>query len=280
MLQNENTIDLSSYLHKYDYTAFLSRKDWAYEYLRRVPAFEKAAWAAQAGMISSRIACHNITTLKMRCPQPDARVWGLKFFPNPAIAAPRAHVFWTDDAHTEKVFMSIVDRLPGEVDDTYDTTVRVCDIVHLTDEHGTEHLAIHGNGCSVQVKCRGKSLLTLDPVKATFTVDSHLNIEHQTRILNEAIRIYGTPMPGPVRFTRRAKLLRNGLIALDGHRAGLSDRQVAWIIFGKGSVEAGLENGDRSLIQRVKPYRDSATALCEGGYRELLVPEAGASETA
>lgn len=279
-MANRNSVDLSSYLHKYDYTAYLSRRDWAYEYLRRVPAFEKAAWAAQAGVLSSRIACHNITTLKMKCPHPEAEAWGLKFFPSPAMAAPRAHVFWIDEAHSEKVLMSIVDRLPGEVDATYDTTVRDCDLVHLTDEQGWEHLVVHGNGCSVQVKCRGKSLLTLDPVKATFTVDSHLNIEHQTRILNEATRIYGDQPAGSARFTRKTEILRNGLIALDGIRAGLSDRQIAWIIFGKETVQSGIANGDRSLTQRVKTYRDNANALCEGGYREFLVPEAVASEVA
>ena len=47
---------------------------------------------------------------------------------------------------------------------------------------------------------------------------------------------------------------------------------IAWIIEGRDQVESGVAKGDRSLIKRVKTYRDNADALCNGGFRALLVP--------
>lgn len=269
-METREIADLSSYLQRYDYTANLAPRDWAYEYLRRVPEFEDAAWKAQAGAVSEKTACHEITVIKMRYPQPDAERWGLKFFPNPEIPAPKAHVFWTDKAYGDKVRINVMDAGPGEVDTTFEETIRKCRMAHLTDIDGCEHLVINGNGCSVQVICEGRSLVTADPVKTVFTVDGFEDFEHNTRILKESKRVYGDQSKEPLIFSRKAEMRRNGLIALDGMRAGLSDRQIAWIINGQDLVEAGVAKGDRSLVKRVRTYRENALALCDGGYRELL----------
>tara|TARA_R110002110_G_scaffold68080_4_gene184717 strand:- start:15787 stop:16629 length:843 start_codon:yes stop_codon:yes gene_type:complete len=272
MMECRDINDLGGYGARYDYTAYLSRRDWAYEHIRRIPAFEATAWRACNTGLVSQPACHQITLLKMQRPEPEAEAWGLKFFPNPSVAAPKAHVFWTDDAHGEKVHLKVSERMPGEVDRIFEQTVVKCQILHLTDWEGFEHLVIQGKGCSIQARCTGLSLTSTDPVKMSFDVDAVDDIGKFTRILEQSKRVYGDQITSPPIFTRKAKLMRNGLIALDGNRAGLSDRQIAWIIEGRDQVESGVAKGDRSLIKRVKTYRDNADALCNGGFRALLVP--------
>ncbi len=268
----QNISDLGAYRARYNYIAYLSRRDWAYEYLRRVPAFEVAAWKAQESALSRMTACHRISLLKMRRPQPEAEAWGLKFFPNPAVHAPKAKVFWNDLAHSEKVHVNVVDRKSDEPNRIFDQTIAKCRIEHLVDWEKREHLIVRGKGCSIQVRCHGLSLLRTAPVKMSFDVDDLEEIDRYARILEQSKLVFGDHVASPPEFTRKAALMRNGLIALDGRRAGLTDRQIASIIEGTETVEAGVAKGDRSLIRRVRTYRDKAYALCEGGFRDLLAP--------
>lgn len=268
----KNISDLDAYRARYDYTAYLSRRDWAYEYLRRVPAFETAAWKAQEHAISKMTACHQISLLKMLRPQPEAEAWGLKFFPNPGVPAPKAKVFWNDEAHAEKIHVWVSERKPDEPNRIFDQTVAKCRVEHLVDWDGHEHLIIRGKQCSIQVRCHDLSLYHPTPVKMSFNVSDVDEIERYSKILEQSKLVFGDYIVSPPPFTRKAQLMRNGLIALDGRRAGLTDRQIASIIEGTETVEAGVAKGDRSLIRRVRTYRDKAQALCGGGYRDLLAP--------
>lgn len=264
--------DLSAYRRRYDYTAYLSRRDWAYEYLRRIPEFETQAWRAQSQAPSGRIACHRVSILKMLKPQPRAEVWGLKFFPNPSVPAPNADVFWTEDVCGEIVRLAVLPREIDEVDTLFEQTVRTCEITHLTDPEGFEHLVVKGAGRSVQARCIGPSLLRTRAVKVSFDLEGLDDMAHHVSVLERSKRVYRDDVDCSPPFTRKSLLMRNGLIALDGVLAGLSDRQIAWIIEGKDAVEAGLAKGDRSRVRRVTTYRQSGRALCDGGYRKLLAP--------
>lgn len=269
-VQDINNMDV--YRRRYDYTAYLSRRDWAWEHIRRNPRFEAVAYANRAGAVSTKPACFDIHLMKMRRAQPEAEEWGLIAFPDPALNAPRAPVFWTDDACRSKVLLTVSERRPGETDTIYQTTVSKCRIWNLTDWTGTEHLMISGIGCSIQARCKGLSLLSNDPVIMSFDVSGLPDWEYYTKVLERSTRVFGDYSRKPVTFSQKAKLLRNGLIALDGKRAGLSDRQVAHILFDEDAVQSGVKKGDTSLVRRVKHYREKALALSEGGYRSLLDP--------
>ena len=266
----DNLQGLGSYRDKYAYTAYLSRRDWAYEYLRRNQAFEKEAWMSLGQSPRGRIACHNITVLRLKSRQRAAEEWGLRFFPNPEAPAPSADVFWTESAYPDVLRATVVPRSPDESHPLFDETVRKCRMTHLTDEEGVEHLVAYGKGCSVQVCFTGHTLVTTKPVKTFFAVGEFDSLDEQVRILRQSKKVYGDHITEPPVFSRRAIMLRNGLIALDGYRAGLTDRQIAWIIDGHAAVEAGVAKGDRSLINRICYYREKAIALSDGRYRSFL----------
>tara|TARA_R100001132_G_C3266643_1_gene89379 strand:+ start:489 stop:1343 length:855 start_codon:yes stop_codon:yes gene_type:complete len=256
--------EFATYRSSYDYTAYLSNRDWAFEYLRRNSKFQAVAWEAFGQAPKSKLACHDIKLIRLKTEQPAAEEWGLKFFPNPDIAAPKATVFWTPEADPEIVHVTVLPREPGEPHDLFDETIKKCKMVHLTDDKGIEHLVHVGPGRSVQVRCSGHTLVTTKPVKTSFSVDAVRGLDSHLEIVKRATEVYGDHVKTPPVFSQKARLLRNGLIALDGSRAGLTDRQIASIIVGDKSVEEGMANGDRSLIQRVRYYRERAHELCEG----------------
>ncbi|WP_170937232.1 MULTISPECIES: DUF2285 domain-containing protein [Rhodomicrobium] len=63
--------------------------------------------------------------------------------------------------------------------------------------------------------------------------------------------------------------LRNALIALDGHAAGASYREIAAIIFGKERVTKDWP--DPSLKDRVRRSLRRGQAYANGGYRVLII---------
>lgn len=270
---NHKLDEFSTYRQSYNYTAYLSNRDWRFEYLRRIPAFEKDAWDGYTRAPSGVLACHEITLLKLKERQPGAEKWGLKFFPAPDQAAPKAPVFWTEETDPYFVRVAVVPRNPEDPHDLFEETIKRCKMLHLTDENRTEHLVHIGPGSSIQVRCYGHTLVTSKPVKTSFSQDALEGLDHRLDVVRRATLVYGDHIVDPPQFSRKARLLRNGLIALDGYKAGLSDRQVASIIEGDASVEHGLENGDRSLIKRVKYYRDRAIELCEAIERGVPTPD-------
>lgn len=254
--------EFSTYLRSYNYTAYLSKRDWRYEYQRRIDDYEKDAWNGYTNAPIGTIACHDITLLKLKKRQAAAEKWGLKFFPPPDRAAPKAAAFWTEEIDPGAVHVTVLPREPGEPHDLFEETIKRCKMLHLTDENSVEHLVHIGPGSSVQVRCHGHTLITSKPVKTSFSVDALDDLDDHLNMVRRATRVYGDHIVDPPVFSNKARLLRNGLIALDGHKAGLSDRQVASIIEGDASVAQGIELGDRSLIKRVKYYRDRSIELC------------------
>jgi hypothetical protein len=69
-------------------------------------------------------------------------------------------------------------------------------------------------------------------------------------------------------WTSRAARLRDALIALDGHRAGATHREIAVMIYGRERVDRDWP--DRGLRLRVYRAIGRGERLCNGGYRELL----------
>lgn len=270
---NAKLDEFSTYRQSYDYTAYLSRRDWRFEYLRRIRAFEKEAWDGYADAPSGKLACHDITLLRLQRRQPAAEKWGLRFFLSPDRIAPKVCAFWTDEIDPHFVQVTVVPRDPDEPHDLFEETIKRCKMIHLTDENRVEHLVHIGPGSSVQVKCQGHTLVTSRPVKTSFSQDALVGLEDHFNMVRRATAVYGEHIADPPEFSRTSRLLRNGLIALDGHKAGLSDRQVASIIEGDASVAHGVENGDRSLIKRVKYYRDRAKSLCDEIQRGVPTPD-------
>jgi len=259
-------------LEHFEYASKLSRSRWAWEFLRRNQDFLSDASRHGEEELSVREACRNITIIRPRTDQCDAERWGLAFFPDSSLNGFDANVFWSAGLYPRQVQVQVGPRAPGEVCDIYEKTTSICRIFHLTDTSGRELLLLKGNGCVVQVRCTGMSLLAMEPVKMGFLIEGGVSLEQRYLILKEAHRIYGDgSVQEPVNWSRGALVLRNALVAFDCHAAGLSLRDTAAVIYGKGRADEAWAGPSRSMKDEMRRARDRGIDLVNGGYRDLLV---------
>ena len=264
---------LDTVLRRYDYTACLTRRGWAWEHLRRNHGFCRAAWSGDPGPVSRLNACHaRIDLMKLRRAQPDAEAWGLIFFPNPDHTALKADLFWSDEIHPNPIRVTVHERLPGEADEIFERTLKVARVTHFTDWTGNEHLLLRGARCSVQVRCVGRSFLSGAPVKMAYDIHGPSDVTRKYKAFRDAETILEEDPCGPLSWSPQAERWRNGLICLDMKEAGLSLRQAAIVIYGKARVEADWMGASSALRDRMRAYHRSAKALRDGGYRRLLGP--------
>ncbi len=76
---------------------------------------------------------------------------------------------------------------------------------------------------------------------------------------------FPTTPPG---WTAETERLRDALIALDCHRAGLTLRETAVVIYGRQRVDRDWPG--KGLRDRMRRSRQRGQALCNGGYLDLL----------
>lgn len=258
-------------LAKYDYTARLTPRGWGWEHLRRHHGFCRAAWAADHEALSRIGSCHSkIALMKLRRAQPEAESWGLVFFPNPDHTAIKADVFWSDEMYPNPVRVTVSERLPGEVDEIFERTMRVAKVFHLTDWNGNEHLLLRGEHCAIQVRCVGRSFLSMEPLKMSYDISGPSDIERKYKAFRDAERILEEDPCGPVDWTPQSLRWRNGLICLDTKEAGLSLRDAAIIIYGADRVASDWNGPTSAMRDKVRGYYRNAKQLRDGGYRALL----------
>ncbi|MCB9961702.1 MAG: DUF2285 domain-containing protein [Hyphomonas sp.] len=259
-------------IQQYDYTWKLSRSRWAWEFLRRNPEFLADTARHSADELSTREACRSITIIRPRTDQCDAERWGLAFFPDPSQNGFDANVFWSAGLYPRQVQVQVGPCGPGEHCDIYEKTTSVCRIIHLTDTSGRELLLLKGNGCVVQVRCTGMSLLAMEPVRMRFLIEGGENLEQRYRILKEAHRIYGDDSSHEFAIWSRGGLsLRNALVAFDCHAASLSLRDTAAVIYGKDRADEAWAGPSRSMKDEMRRARARGIELVGGGYRDLLI---------
>ncbi len=72
----------------------------------------------------------------------------------------------------------------------------------------------------------------------------------------------------PPGWTAETERLRDALIALDCHRAGLTLRETAVVIYGRQRIDRDWPG--KGLRDRMRRSRHRGLALCNGGYLDLL----------
>ncbi|MCR9194959.1 MAG: DUF2285 domain-containing protein [Hyphomonas sp.] len=268
-------------LKTYDYLWRLSNDRWAWEYLRRNGDFLEDAKLHSWDDISEMTApCANIRLLRSRVPQKLASRWGLVFMPDPKLNGIEADAVWLKTAFPDQVEVNCTPRAEGQSCDIWDRTVPHCRITHITDRAQREFLLLRGNGCVAQVRCTGLSLLGMEPVRMKLQISDMEAYERKLKAQKDAFRIYGddpeieTPM-----WSKRTQMLRDGLIALDCLALGMTQREIAVVLYGKATVEA--EWGVTSMKSTTRYLVNKAKALRDGGYLvELLGSQLGPNQLA
>lgn len=262
-------------LSEYDYTWTLSRSRWAWEFLRRNSDFRHTATPDYRARISDRIACHGITILRPRSDQAEAEAehWGLAIMPDPDLNGYDANVFWRASSYPRQISVQVVPRGETEVDHIFEKTIRHCQMVHLTDLGGREYLLLKGNGRVVQVGCNGLSLLSFEPVKVKFTIDTLGEFDDTLSTIERATKLYDDDFETsePI-WSRKALALRNALIALDANAAGLSYFETAAIIYGAERAHQAWQGQSRAMKDEMKRALQRGRDLRDGAYTQLLRP--------
>lgn len=272
---HHDTIKSGICLSDYDYTWTLSRSRWAWEFLRRNPEFRSNATPEYRARISGRVACHGITILRPRSDQAEAEAehWGLAIMPDPDLNGYEANVFWRSALYPREVSIQVVPRSETDVDHIFEKTIRHCKMVHLTDLAGREYLLLKGNGRIVQVGCSGLSLLSFEPVKVKFTIETLGEFDNTLSTIERATKLYDNDFEDsePV-WSRSALSWRNAIIALDANASGLSYFETASIIYGDARASEAWSGSSRAMKDEMKRALQRGRDLRDGGYRQLLRP--------
>ncbi len=140
----------------------------------------------------------------------------------------------------------------------------------LLDTLGRQHVILSAGGVTLQLTITGVQT-TIAPVAFSFLVR---DIDELAVVSRRLSKMEGLVSPSrslgkaPPRWTARTRKLRDALIALDGRRAGASNRQIAAVIYGHDWVEQDWPNA--GLQDRLRRDLQRGLALLDGGYRDLL----------
>lgn len=267
------TLETDAFTAQYDYLARLSDDRWAWEYARRSAKVRQyAAGLPQEAMSEVSLDCANIRLLKSRVPQTQAERLGLVFMPAPALTALEADVVWTRQAFPAQIEVQCTPLLAGRRCGLWEEVVPHCEITHVTDSVGREYLLIRRDGCVLQVRCSGMSLLGMEPVRMGLDVTEIAGFEEKVKRKRAALNFLSgamAPEPGPPLWHRRSQILRDGIIALDCIEMGLPRRMICEVLYGEERVAEEwkgpcMKHTIRYLVLKAQGLRD-------GGYlKELL----------
>lgn len=140
----------------------------------------------------------------------------------------------------------------------------------LLDTLGRQHMILRAGSATLQLTFTG-ALVTVSPVTFNILVRNIDDLAAISRCLSKLqslvspSRPLGNALP---HWTVRTRKLRDALIALDGRRAGATNRQIAAAIYGHDWVEQDWPNA--GLQDRLRRDLQRGFTLSGGGYRNLL----------
>ena len=261
-------------LDDYEYTCRLSRSRWAWEFLRRNVEFRDIATITDPSKVSKKSACHSVKLMRLECDQVAAEQYGLLFFPDINENGHDADLFWNPALFARALTVQVTPRHPNERDEIFEATVANCEVTHLTDRVGREHILIKGNGHTLQVVCSGLSTLSVEPVRLKLIIDSVSSLDETLKVIGRAQRILGKEDSSFCDGWSRSSLaFRNALIALDAHEAGLTYFETAAIIYGEDRANEAWQSASRAMKDEMRRALARGRELRDGGYRDLLTSQ-------
>jgi hypothetical protein len=276
-------LETNSETAAYDYLSRLSPDRWAWEYIRHNDDFRSdAAHRGKDDIAEKKADCADIRILRSRVSQTLAERWGLIFMPDPDLNGFEADAVWSHYVFPDQVEVNCTPRKPGQSCDIWERTVPVCQITHVTDRSAREYLLVRGNDCVVQVRCTGQTLLGLEPVRMKLQISDLASHKRKLKLQTAAFRLYGKgPNTSAARWTKTTQILRNGVIALDCLKAGMSQREIASLLHGPKTVAEDWGVDGSALRASVRYVIAKAEGLRDGGYMvELLGARLGGDRQA
>ena len=254
-------------LDDYAYTRGLDHAGWAWEFLRRNEDYQYYFRTNRAG---HPVAIQHVSGATLYRPQRrflEAEAWGLVLFADPEKSASEADIFWLPGLPTHSATCHARPANDNEID-VISLSKFKCRRAVLAGID-TEMISVKGLGKCINLMVKRGSLLFGDTVLSFF----HEGLSTASRHF-ETMRILTqfsgeTDDASSAVDSRHYKYLAY-LVALDGHLAGRSYRDIAEVLYGSDRIGPYWTDDSRGYKSRVRRAVERGLALMNGGYRDLL----------
>ena len=272
MLNADETFRLPDWTDEraYDHTTRLARREWAWEFLRRNPAFRTAWRAAQLeyGLIGYD---GGTTMILSQHRQPSLEEWGLLFATAPDQDASLASAFWSPSL-CSRVLRLTAFPLSARVDATpFLLRDMSCASVLLEIPEGPQHLLFADNGRGLQLVIEGADVSRPVRLMTNCAPDADLAGGQLSALYCfNNLRLTGRLHISALQRDPLTPRLRLILRALDGSLSGASFQEIARAVFPSHIQAEGWQKRAGGLRDRVRRAVQRGHYLMNGGYRTLL----------
>ncbi|MCC6914183.1 MAG: DUF2285 domain-containing protein [Rhodospirillaceae bacterium] len=255
----------------YQWTLALPRLAWAWEFLRRNPAY-RAAWReARRSRRVTRLA-PRLTVIETDETAADAGEWCLlPPLEDPGRDVRHAAVFWdaADCPTVLPVFAASGDARGGR--SPLFRSKYKCRIAVYVAPDGRQHVLFTHHGRSVQLEVAGLSIFAAKQLLAAVAPphDRFSSHVHAMKRLAD-LMIHNDLRPQLYPTYAQSRRLAEVLQALDGWLQGATQRRIATALFGKERADHMWRHQRRHMLDRVRRAIKRGRALMNGGYRRFL----------
>lgn len=254
-------------LDDYAYTKGLDGPGWAWEFLRRNANYRQDVREHLATLPTSitHISGAKIFMLPQRVE--TAEKWGLVAFANPEQSARDAALFWlpthmnsivschakpANDNHPEQLSLSNFNGQKSVL------VTPVCEHILIQKLHTTARLIIRGTSF-----LEGECVLTFSFEGIDNALSGLITLRNLRHLLCSSRETLVPVRPSDLKY-------RDYLVALDGHLAQRSYRDIAEVLYGTDRVKEVWTNETRHLKDKVRRAVYAGIELMNGCYIKLL----------
>jgi hypothetical protein len=254
-------------LDEYAYTRGLDHTGWAWEFLRRNEDYQYDFRTNRAGHpVPIKHASGGIV-LRLRRRVLAAERWGLHCFADPLKSASDASVFWLSDQLRNSVNCTL--RVANDNDLGALSLASFAGRRRVLVTRHDEHVVVNCNQMSAHMVVKDSTFLIGESL-VTFEI---LGLEEPDKTF-EAIRTLRATrsnqcVQGKFQGEYRSKYF-DYLLALDGHLAGRSYRDIAEVLYGADRIGPYWTDDSRGYKSKVRRAVERGLALMNGGYRDIL----------
>lgn len=254
-------------LDDYAYTRGLDPTGWAWEFLRRNEAYQRDVRINRAGHPAPIKHASGAIVLRLRRRVLAAEKWGLQCFADPQKSAHEAHVFWIADHLHNSVSCTL--RVANDNDLSALNLASFGGQRRVLVTPKDELVVIAENRISACMVVRNATFL-IGKSAVSFEILGLDNPSTTIEVVNNLRRLRSNEVSeNDQRCEYRSKYL-DYLVALDGHLAGLSYREIAIVLYSAERIGPYWTDDSRGYKSKVRRAVERGLALMNGGYRELL----------
>lgn len=256
------------YLGAYDYALGLCRTDFAWEFLRRSPAYQRDYQLNRKGIAHCQRRFDGLPCVtRVRRLARDSCTWGLFAFVNPRLPAPYAPVCWSTSP-AAAVLEAIAYR-PGKGASSNLCLRKLTSAGHLLLGPGTEQrVTLRDTDAALALRLYG-SRATLAPINTTFLLHGLPDPSFVSATLRNLTRLLLHPNHEAHR-SRDPLLMQAAIVALDAQCFDATYRDMATILYGAEDARVAWSGLSRAMKDRMRRALSKGKYLRDGGYRKLL----------